>query len=556
RLLRSQREVDEPQSDESAGAADEGAGGGNEEGDDADGGMDAWELADPVDITKKLPDDFHALVTSKKWKERKEVIEALHETLQKSVRLQPNSATGDLIQDMGKRITDTNIIVATIVIQCLGQFAGTMRSAFAPYAQSTLPGLVEKSKERKQTVIDAIRVTMDNYFIAVSRDLSAIGDHYFTGATHKNPQVRAEAAHFLRRCLSEVSTKPSKSDVKRYSEQLKAGLDDGDAGVREASAECLGTLGKLVTMKVLEPFIEGIDKIKMEKVTEYMDKATVKAKAEKSVAKPPPARSGARPVAARPGARPAPGSKPAPRAKPVPPKPAPAEEAPKEEKPAGIGANMPPHLRKKLEASARAAALKKAQREGRTLDDLPPEPAPAAAAPAPKPAAPPARVARPVAAAPVKKPLSARPPAAAATRVGGSAASAAAAGGGSKGADDTVRMRFANDDSLDERLADVLPAEALTGLQSAKWKDRVEAMDMLKQHLEDQAAAGSPVHPELVVRQFSKKPGWKESNFQVTSRVFQVIEWMARERSLEFNTGAAALSIPHLVDKLGDIKLK
>ncbi|ORX65235.1 ARM repeat-containing protein [Linderina pennispora] len=517
RLLRSQREVDEPQSDESAGAADEGAGGGNEEGDDVDGGMDAWELADPVDITKKLPDDFHALVTSKKWKERKEVIEALHETLQKSVRLQPNSATGDLIQDMGKRITDTNIIVATIVIQCLGQFAGTMRSAFAPYAQSTLPGLVEKSKERKQTVIDAIRVTMDNYFIAVSRDLSAIGDHYFTGATHKNPQVRAEAAHFLRRCLSEVSTKPSKSDVKRYSEQLKAGLDDGDASVREASAECLGTLGKLVTMKVLEPFIEGIDKIKMEKVTEYMDKAAVKAKAEKPVAKPPPARSGARPVAARPGARPAPGSKPAPRAKPVPPKPAPVEEAPKGGKARWTRGICPGSCVK--ESSARGSSSSCCCSKGQQPHLL--------------------VLLALQAAAPVKKPLSARPPAAAATKAGGSAASAATAGGGSKGADDTVRMRFANDDNLDERLADALPAEALTGLQSAKWKDRVEAMDMLKQHLEDQAAGW-----------FSKKPGWKESNFQVTSRVFQVIEWMASERSLEFNTGAAALSIPHLGNAL------
>ncbi|KAJ1950813.1 hypothetical protein FBU59_000506, partial [Linderina macrospora] len=502
RLLRSQQEVEESPHEESAGGAGAEEGGDNDgEVGDVDGEMDAWEIADPVDITKKLPDDFHAMVASKKWKERKEVIEALHATLEKSVRLQPNSATGDLIQDLGKKITDTNIVVATIVIQCLGQFAATMRTAFAPYAQSTLPGLVEKSKERKQTVIDAIRVTMDNYFLAVNRDLTAIGDHYFTGAAHKNPQVRAEATHFLRRCFSEVSTRPGKADVKRYSEQLKTGLDDGDANVREAAAECMGTLGKLVTTKVLEPFIEGIDKIKMEKVTDYMGKATVKAKAPKPAAKPPPpssaaARSGARPGAPRPGARAAPGARPASIAKP-----APVEE----EKPVGLGANMPPHLRKKLEASARAAAIKKAQREGRPLDDLPPEPAPAptpkAAAAAAAAAAAPARAVRPAAAPAVKRPLNPRP--AAAAKPGASAAPA----GSSKGADETVRMRFANDDSLDDKIADALPTEALTGLESAKWKERVEAMDALKQHLEGQAAADSPVHPELVIRQFSKKPG-------------------------------------------------
>ncbi|KAJ1837970.1 hypothetical protein LPJ73_007226, partial [Coemansia sp. RSA 2703] len=51
-------------------------------------------------------------------------------------------------------------------------------------------------------------------------------------------------------------------------------------------------------------------------------------------------------------------------------------------------------------------------------------------------------------------------------------------------------------------------------------------------------------------------PGWKESNFQVNQRAFQLIEWMATESSLDFNTGAAALCAQTLVDKLGDIKLK
>ncbi|KAJ2329262.1 hypothetical protein IWW51_000706 [Coemansia sp. RSA 2702] len=524
RLLRSQQEADEPaDAPAAAGRGAEASDGEDDGSGDAGAGMDPWDLADPVDITKKLSDDYHEFIASKKWKERKEVLEHLHAALQKAVRLQMSPGTGDVIQELGKKIGDTNIIVATLAIQCLELLASGLRQPFAPYVQSMLPALVEKSKERKQTVVDAIRATADAYFRATGCDLAAIGDHYFTGATHKNPQVRAEAHHFLRRSLAAVATRPGKGDIKKYADQLKSGLDDGDAGVREAAAEGLGTLSKLVTAKVLDPFIEGVDKIKLEKIGEYAAKATVKAKAAPKPRAPAP--------------------KPAGRPRPRAPAPAAAAADDGDAQSAGLGANLPPHIRKKLEASARAAAIKKAQREGRPIDDLLPPP-PAEPAPAPKPAAP-----RPAAAKPAApKRLAAAP---AARKPAGKAAPAGAAKGG-----EAIKMRFANDESLDEKIAAALPAGVLEGLSSAKWKDRVEAMDQLRAFLGDEAAGGGGVHPELVVRQLARRPGWKESNFQVTSRAFQLIAWMAGEEQLEFSTGAAALSVPALVDKLGDIKLK
>ncbi|KAJ2163191.1 hypothetical protein GGF46_000121 [Coemansia sp. RSA 552] len=534
RLLRSQQEADEPAEDASARGAD-GGGGGDDA--DADGGdavpaeLDPWDLADPVDIATKLPDDYEANLESKKWKERKEVVEQLHVSLTKAIRLQMSPGTGDIIQGLGKKVADTNIIVATLAIQNLGLLASALRQPFAPYVQSTLPALIEKSKERKQTVVDAIRTTADAYFEATGRDLSTFGDHYFTGATHKNPQTRAESHHLLRRCFAVVATRPGKGDVKRYAEQLKSGFQDGDAGVREAAAECLGTLSKLVTAKVLDPFIEGIDEIKAKKISEYAEKATVKVKAApKPRAAPPPAKGRPRPKGAPP-------------ARAAPPPAASSSSGPSDEgQSAGLSSNLPPALRKKLEASARAAAIKKAQREGRPIDDLlPAEPAPAApAAPVPRPSAP-KRQAPP----PVRKPAAA----------GGSKPKAPRPGA-SKGAGEPIRMKFPNDESLDEKIAGALPGAVLEAFESAKWKDRMEAMDQLKEFLSDEAAGGAGVHPELVIRQLGRKPGWKESNFQVNSRAFQVIEWMASEKALDFNTGSAALCVPALVDKLGDIKLK
>ncbi|KAI7835029.1 hypothetical protein BX661DRAFT_202747 [Kickxella alabastrina] len=544
RLLRSQQEVEEPE-ESAVGAGADSADVNDEDAGEESADMDPWDLADPVDITKKLPDDYQTFVVSSKWKERKEVIEQLHTSLKKNIRLQMSPGTSDIIQELGKKIGDTNIVVATLAIQSLGLFASGLRQAFSPYVQSTLPALIEKSKERKQTVIDAIRETVDAFFKAIGGDLSAIGDHYFTGATHKNPQARAESNHMLRRFLAVTPTRPGKGDVKRYADHLKTGLDDGDAGVRESAAECLGTMSKLVTAKLLDPFIEGVDKIKLEKINEYAEKATIKAKAPVA-AKPKPT-----PVTSKPRPRPA-GAAPAGPARAAPPA---AAASGSSEPVDGLSANLPPHIRMKLEASARAAAIKKAQREGKPIDDLlPPAPAPAAAA-APR-AAPPTNK-RPAGPAPPQAPR--KSPAAVAA-----AAAAAAAKPGAKGkpaaagkdAGDAVKMRFANDDSLDENIAGAIPEGVLTGFDSAKWKDRVEAMDQLKEHLGDQAASGSGVHPELVVRQLGRKPGWKESNFQVGQRMFQLIEWMAGEEDLEFNTGAAALCAAALVDKLGDIKLK
>ncbi|KAJ2084393.1 hypothetical protein H4R24_000023 [Coemansia sp. RSA 988] len=540
RLLRSQQGADEPADnvagDTNAAEADEGDTG----ADDVAGGIDSWDLAEPVDITEKLPGDFFPFLASKKWKERKEVVEQLYDTLKKTPRLQMNAGTGDVIQELGKKIADTNIIVATLAIQSLGRLAATLRQTFTPYVQSTLPALVEKSKERKQTVIDAIRETEDAYFVATGKDLSAIGDHYFTGATHKNPQVRAEAHRLLQRCFAVVPTRPGKGDVKRYADQLKLGLDDGDAGVREAAAECLGTLSKLVTAKVLEPFIEGVDNIKTEKINSYAEKATIKAKAApkpKPAAKaaPPSGRPRPRPRAPPAGAGARAGGSGAPN----------PDGGAEETGAAGLGANLPPHIRKKLEASARAAAIKKAEREGQPIENV----VPAASGPPPSQskAAPPRRV------APAASLGATRRPAPAAAAKGAKGANAASTGQGNSM---TVRMRFSNDESLDEKIESAMPAAVLSGLESSAWKDRVEAMDQLREFLGDEAARGAGVDPELVVRQIARRPGWKESNFQVTSRSFQIIQWMAQSEEVDFGTGAAALCVAPLVDKLGDIKLK
>ncbi len=60
--------------------------------------------------------------------------------------------------------------------------------------------------------------------------------------------------------------------------------------------------------------------------------------------------------------------------------------------------------------------------------------------------------------------------------------------------------------------------------------------------------------PEVIVRVLSKKPGWKENNFQVMTKLVECIDLVAKSPS--FSAGTASLVIPGLADKIGDIKVK
>lgn len=59
-----------------------------------------YDLADPVDILSKLPKDFYDKLESKKWQERKEVLEML-DGLVKAPKLE-NGDYGDLIRALKK----------------------------------------------------------------------------------------------------------------------------------------------------------------------------------------------------------------------------------------------------------------------------------------------------------------------------------------------------------------------------------------------------------------------------------------------------------------------
>jgi cytoskeleton-associated protein 5 len=66
------------------------------------------------------------------------------------------------------------------------------------------------------------------------------------------------------------------------------------------------------------------------------------------------------------------------------------------------------------------------------------------------------------------------------------------------------------------------------------------AMEALYEHLEKQDS--SSVEPEIIIRVLSKKPGWKEMNFQVMGKLFNTMQLLSSNN--KFTKACAAIGIP------------
>ncbi|KNE54063.1 hypothetical protein AMAG_00065 [Allomyces macrogynus ATCC 38327] len=255
-----------------AGDSMAGPAAGNDDEDEDAKAEAALAFIEPIDLLKKMDGAFYKNLASSKWKERKEALDGLLE-LAKSPKIKDDKF-GELVGTLAKRINDANIVCATIVIQVLDALARGLRKDFAPYRSMITSPLLEKFKEKKTNVVEAIRSTLDAVFASTS--IEAMLEDVVSVTGHKNPQVRAESLRFLTRCFQSIRSAPGKAELKTMAEALIKAMDDGDTNVRDAAAEALGTLMKVLGERPLLTYMEKLDKLKADKVKEFCEKAVVK----------------------------------------------------------------------------------------------------------------------------------------------------------------------------------------------------------------------------------------------------------------------------------------
>ncbi|OLN87603.1 Spindle pole body component alp14 [Colletotrichum chlorophyti] len=317
------------------------------EGDEDDGGdyaeepaeMDAFDLAEPQDVFSKIPANFHDNLASSKWKERKEALEALYAAL--NVPRIKDGDFNEINRGLAKCMKDANVAVVTQAAQCIEVLAKGLRQSYAKYRTVVMQPIMERLKEKKATVADALGAALDQVFLATS--LTDCLEDIGTFLVHKNPQVKEGTMKFLIRCLRTTRDVPSKPEIATIVESGKKLLSESSEGLRSGGAEILGTVMKIIGERAMNPHMEGLDDIRKTKVKEFFETAEVKAK-EKPKA-PPPA---AKPPAGPPkrlvgGKKPAGVKKPAmpPAATSAPPPADPDPVSPPRAKPAGTKMGMP-----------------------------------------------------------------------------------------------------------------------------------------------------------------------------------------------------------------------
>ncbi|OAD59416.1 Cytoskeleton-associated protein 5 [Eufriesea mexicana] len=424
---------------------------GEEGKDDGDGGsapeVDPYEMLEPIDVLSKLPKDFYDKVEAKKWQERKEALEAL-DALVKHPKLE-NGDYGDIVRTLKKVISkDTNVLVVALAGKCLAGLAAGLKKRFQPYATSCLSSILEKFREKKQNVVQALREAADAIFLSVSIDL--ILEDTVVALENKNPAVKAETAAYLARCFSRTPPPTlNKKLLKAYTDPI----------VRDSSAEALGTAMKLIGEKSMMPFLTDIDNLKMTKIKECAEKAVIHVKVPNA----------SKVVTERPNTAPS-----------------------------------------KIESTAKTKEL-----ESKTVK-------------------------RPNTSTSKKLP-SKKPSASSLTNLAVSKKPS------------TTKLQTEKNysiEEIEEMAIQMLPGDILTGLVDSNWKTRLAAVEQLLEFVKQMDPTEIPI--QVIVRTLAKKPGFKDTNFQVLKLRLEIVKFLAE--NFPFSTTVCEYCIMDITEKLGDAK--
>uniref|UniRef100_A0A7M4F8T7 Cytoskeleton associated protein 5 n=1 Tax=Crocodylus porosus TaxID=8502 RepID=A0A7M4F8T7_CROPO len=422
RFLRSQQELKAKFEQQQAAGGDD--------GDEVVPQVDAYELLEAVEILSKLPKDFYDKIEAKKWQERKEALEAV-EILVKNPKLEAGDYA-DLVRVLKKVVgKDTNVMLVALAAKCLAGLATGLRKKFGQYAGHVVPTILEKFKEKKPQVVQALQEAIDAIFLTTT--LQNISEDVLAVMDNKNPTIKQQTSLFIARSFRHCtpSTLP-KNLLKPFCAALLKHINDSAPEVRDAAFEALGTALKVAGEKAVNPFLTDVDKLKLDRIKECAEKVELAC-----------------------------GKK------------------------------------------AGGAADKK---EGKTL--------------------------------PGKTPV-----------VSGAA--------GDKDTKETSaksgppkKVPVVKIEVCEEKAAAVLPGSCIQQLDSGNWKERLACMEEFQKAVELMEKNEMPC--QALVRMLAKKPGWKETNFQVMQMKLHIVALIAQKGN--FSKTSAQIVLDGLVDKIGDVK--
>ncbi|EJT96656.1 ARM repeat-containing protein [Dacryopinax primogenitus] len=448
-----------------------------------------------VDLDKIISSQVLTDALSDAWKVRKEAMDSIQATLSEAQnkRLEPNM--GEIAQVLKARVADTNKAVQTTSLDVVAKIALGMGKPFERYSRilvAPVAGVLADQKMPTRAAALRALTEMANACEEIETFIPGIA----TALESANPLLRSNLLNWAAEWFKEHPASSS-LDLSSWISPVITCLDDKSGDVRKGAQAVLPTV---IATAGVDSVLGKLGSFKG--ATQQAVRPLIMAvKVEGGLA---PSKPVARPEDSAASVRP--------------------KKPRVEEKPAAPQDPVTPVVSGFDDEPG--------------MEDASPKPLgkPPARLMAKKPAAPPA------AAVPQPKKIAAAP----------AVASAKSAKSGPPQATDTFKYKHTPDDA-EGLIVELIPPSIAAGYADPNWKARLAAVEEMETWASEQDES---LDSELVFRFLGgKKRDWNEKNFQVSSKVYNVLSILA-ERCPTFGKPSAALAIAHLTDKLGDMKLK
>jgi len=158
-------------------------------------------------------ENFDEQIQSKKWTERKEVLDNLVSLIEANPKLDPKANYGSFVDTLTQTMAkDANIQVVGSACKCLTLVVNGLRTKFS-YTQTVMPVVLDKLKEKKPVVLNETRALLDA--LAKTGSLEPCIEDIVGVFEKPSPAVRIQTAQFLQRYFNnQVASAVNKKIVK------------------------------------------------------------------------------------------------------------------------------------------------------------------------------------------------------------------------------------------------------------------------------------------------------------------------------------------------------
>eukprot|EP00742_Colponemidia_sp_Colp-10_P006163 GILJ01006597.1.p1 GENE.GILJ01006597.1~~GILJ01006597.1.p1 ORF type:complete len:2140 (-),score=355.52 GILJ01006597.1:90-6284(-) len=230
--------------------------------------VDAYDLADPVDILAKLPATWSEdVLCAPKWTEKRDKLADLIKLAEDNPRLSPAGDYGAVVGSLKKLMEDSNVVVAQHAVKAIGLLSLGLRADFGPYARSILAVVLSKFKEKKAAVLSEVNSTLDR--MLKSFQLDQIMEDVKAASADKAPTVKLNTILWVTRSIeSGCDFGALKRSCKALASVLVELSDDSAGDIRDAALKCFGLLISRVGEGPLSSFTAKLQPPKLAKAKE------------------------------------------------------------------------------------------------------------------------------------------------------------------------------------------------------------------------------------------------------------------------------------------------